>query len=86
MNEVQELSWIAMPKINLPVLSIIAKNDRIVDNKKTLEFFRLLFSSNENRNRLTSLKSGHAVQFERPKKIATELADFIRKINYQEQI
>ncbi len=34
MDEVQELSWDAMPKINLPVLAIMAKNDRMVDNKQ----------------------------------------------------
>ncbi len=78
MNEIQELSWRTTAKISLPVLTILAKNDRMVDNKKTLEFCRLLFSTNENRNRLTSLKSGHAVQFERPKKIATEIIDFIQ--------
>ena len=67
-----------MLKISLPVLTILANNDRIVDNNKASEFIGLLFSPSENQNRLISLESGHAIQFERPKKIATEIIDFIQ--------
>jgi L-alanine-DL-glutamate epimerase-like enolase superfamily enzyme/pimeloyl-ACP methyl ester carboxylesterase len=81
MDEVQELSWRAIPKINLPVLVITARNDRMVDKKQVQQFIRHLFTADENQNRLTSLKSGHAIQFERPKEVAIEMIDFIRKID-----
>jgi pimeloyl-ACP methyl ester carboxylesterase len=81
MDEIQELSWVVMPKINLPVLAIMAKNDRMVDNKRVLELIGHLFAPIKNQNRLISIKSGHALQFERPKKVATELIDFIQQIN-----
>ena len=77
MDEVQELSWFAMPKINLPVLAIMAKEDRMVDNKKVTQFINHLFTPGENQNRMTSLKSGHAVQFERPKEVAHEMIELI---------
>ena len=38
MDEVQELSWFAMLQNSLPVLAIMAENDRIVDNNKVLQF------------------------------------------------
>ena len=81
MNEVQELSRVAMPKINIPVLAIMAKDDRMVDNNKVLQFIGHLFSPGDNQNRMISLKSGHAVQFERPKEVAHELIEFIQQIN-----
>jgi L-alanine-DL-glutamate epimerase-like enolase superfamily enzyme/pimeloyl-ACP methyl ester carboxylesterase len=77
MDEMQALSWTAIRKINIPLLMITAKNDRMVDNDKVLEFFGYLFTSNENRNRMISLESGHAVQFEKPKEVATQIIDFI---------
>ena len=80
MDEVQELSWRAIPKINLPVLVITARNDRMVDNKQVQQFIRHLFTAYENQNRLISLKSGHAIQLERSKEVATELIEFIQKI------
>ncbi len=81
MDEVQELSWFAMLQINLPVLAIMAENDRMVDNNKVLQFIGHLFTRMKIRTGLISLKSGHAIQFERPKEVATEMINFIRKIN-----
>ncbi|HEY5497988.1 MAG TPA: alpha/beta hydrolase, partial [Syntrophales bacterium] len=78
MNEIQELSWFAMLQNRLPVLAIMAEHDRIVDNNKVLQFIGHLFSG-ENRNRMVSLASGHAIQFERPEEVATEILTFIRK-------
>jgi len=78
MNEIQELSWFAMRQNRLPVLTIMAEHDRIVDNNKVLHFIGHLFPG-ENRNRMVSLASGHAIQFERPEEIATEILTFIRK-------
>ena len=81
MDEVQELSWFAMLQNRLPVLAIMANNDRIVDNNKVLQFIGHLFSTGEKQNRLISLESGHAIQFERPEEVATEIIKFIRQIN-----
>jgi pimeloyl-ACP methyl ester carboxylesterase len=62
----------------LPVLAILAENDRIVDNNKVRQFIGHLFSG-ENKNRIVSMDSGHAIQFERPEEVATEILTFIRK-------
>jgi len=80
MDEVQELSWFAMLQNSLPVLAIMAKNDRIVDNDKVLQFIGHFFLG-ENQNRLVSLESGHAIQFEKPETVATEIFNFIRPRN-----
>jgi pimeloyl-ACP methyl ester carboxylesterase len=80
MDEIQELSWFAMLQNSLPVLAIMAKNDRIVDNNKVQQFIGHLFSG-ENQNRLISLESGHAIQFEKPEEVATEILNFIRQRN-----
>jgi len=78
MDEIQELSWFAMLQNRLPVLAIMAEHDRIVDNNKVLQFIGHFFSG-ENKNRMVSLASGHAIQFERPEEVATEILTFIRK-------
>ena len=80
MDEIQELSWFAMLQNSLPVLAIMAKNDRIVDNNKVQQFIGHLFSG-ENQNRMISLESGHAIQFEKPEEVATEILNFIRQRN-----
>lgn len=79
MDEVQELSRLAIPRINLPVLAIMAKEDRMVDNGKVTQLINHLFTPGENQNRLTSLKSGHAIPFERPKEVADEMIKFFRQ-------
>ncbi|HUN54640.1 MAG TPA: alpha/beta fold hydrolase [Smithella sp.] len=78
MDEIQEMSWLAMLQNRLPVLAIMAKNDRIVDNNKVTQFIGHLFSG-ENGNRMVSLDSGHAIQFEKTEEVATEILNFIRK-------
>ena len=78
MDEIQELSWFAMLQNRLPVLAIMAENDRIVDNNKVRQFIGHFFSG-ENKNRMVSIASGHAIQFERPEEVATEILTFIRK-------
>jgi pimeloyl-ACP methyl ester carboxylesterase len=78
MDEIQELSWFAMLQNRLPVLTIMAEHDRIVDNNKVRQFIGHLFSG-ENKNRMVSLASGHAIQFERPEEVATEILTFIGK-------
>ena len=79
MDEIQELSWQAIFQTNLPMLTILAEYDRVVDNNKIQQFIGHMFSG-ENRNRLVTFKSGHAIQFEMPEKIAEEILHFIKTI------
>jgi alpha-beta hydrolase superfamily lysophospholipase len=78
MDEVQELSWFAILQNTLPVLALMAENDRIVDNQKVLQFIGHLFSG-KNQNRLVSLESAHAIQFEKPQEVAIEILNFVRQ-------
>jgi pimeloyl-ACP methyl ester carboxylesterase len=78
MDEIQELSWSAIPQNTLPTLMLLANNDRIVDNNKALQFIGHFFTG-DNQNRLVSLESGHAIHFEKPKEVATEILDFIHQ-------
>jgi pimeloyl-ACP methyl ester carboxylesterase len=78
MDEVQELSWFAMLQNRLPVLAILAKEDRIVDNRKVLSFIGPLFEG-ENNNRLVFLPCGHALQFERAAEAAEAIREFVRR-------
>ncbi len=84
MDEIQELSWPAMLQNTLPVLTIMAENDRMVDNKKALQLIGHLFPD-ENQNRLLTLESGHALLFEKPEAVATEIAAFIQKTDDRAQ-
>ena len=78
MDEIQELSWFAMLQNRLPMLAIMAEHDRIVDNNKVRQFIGHFFPDGKE-NRMVSLASGHAIQFERPEEVATEILTFIRK-------
>ncbi|MEE8398532.1 MAG: alpha/beta fold hydrolase [Desulfobacterales bacterium] len=79
MDEIQEISWQAIFQTSLPILTILAENDRVVDNNKTQQFIGHLFSG-EGRNRLVTFESAHAIQFEVPDSIAGEILRFIRTI------
>ncbi len=79
MDEIQELSWSAMLQNILPVLAILAKNDRIVDNNKFQQFMGHMFSEG-NQNRLVSFNSAHAIQFEIPLEVANEIFHFISRL------
>jgi len=79
MDEIQELSWSAMLQNSLPVLAILAKNDRIVDNNKFQQFMGHMFSEG-NQNRLVSFNSAHAIQFEIPVEVANEIFHFISRL------
>ncbi|MCK5311454.1 MAG: alpha/beta fold hydrolase [Desulfobacteraceae bacterium] len=79
MDEIQELSWTETLKINLPLLSVIAKNDRIVDNSKVEQLIKLL-SNRGKANRIVSFESGHAIQFEKADETARAIIDFIENI------
>ena len=79
MDEIQELSWAAISQNRLPTLVMMGKQDRIVDNLMVLEFIDHLFQG-EHRNRLVMAESGHAIHFEKKEEVASEIANFIRKI------
>jgi L-alanine-DL-glutamate epimerase-like enolase superfamily enzyme/pimeloyl-ACP methyl ester carboxylesterase len=80
MDEIQEISWNSILKTSIPVLSILAEHDRIVDNSKVQQFLNPILS-NGSKSRLIKFNSGHAIQFEIPKKIAGEIYSFIREIS-----
>jgi len=79
MDEIQELSWQALYQTDLPMLAILAEQDRVVDNNKFQKFTGPMFSG-KNQNRLVKLDSGHAIQFEIPDTIAREISSFIKTI------
>lgn len=80
MDEIQEMSWFAMLQSRLPVLAIMAEQDRIVDNNKVEQLLDHLFSGDTG-NQLITLNSGHAIQFEKPKEAALAILNFIRNLN-----
>jgi L-alanine-DL-glutamate epimerase-like enolase superfamily enzyme/alpha-beta hydrolase superfamily lysophospholipase len=85
MSEIQELSCFAILQNRLPLLALMAENDRIVDNKEVRQFIGHLFES-KNMNRMAYLSSGHAIQFEKPKDTAMEMIRFIQNVKNQQQI
>gem|GEM_PF-200382 len=80
MDEIQEMSWFAMLQNRIPVLAIMAEQDRIVDNNKVKQLLDSLFSGDTG-NQLITLNSGHAIQFEKPKEAALAILNFIRNLN-----
>jgi len=76
MDEVQELSWYAVPEIRQPMLMIMADRDRIVDNARVLRFMGHRFEDGSG-NRMYRVNCGHAIQFEEPDAVAGEIALFI---------
>jgi len=66
MGAIMELSWRAILQVRLPMLAILAENDRIVDNPKVRQFVGHMFPG-KRRNRMVTLDTGHALQFERPR-------------------
>lgn len=85
MDEVQELSWFAILQNRLPLLALMAQEDRIVDNKKVMQFIGHMFSRG-GLNRMAFLSSGHAVQFEKPKDVAMEINSFIQTVKNPQRI
>ncbi len=76
MDEIQELSWRAILQVRLPMLAILAENDRIVDNPKVRQFIGHMFPG-KRQNRLVTLDTSHAIHFEKPLEAAQELLRFI---------
>jgi len=76
MDEVQEMSWISILNITLPIFAILATKDRIVDNEKVGNYLSNVISHSPN-NRITTIESAHAVQFEKPHELAKLINDFI---------
>ena len=79
MDEIQEMSWFAMLGNRIPALVILALQDRIVDNRKVMQFIDPLFSGKPE-NRVISVNSGHAIQFEQAKEVASAISDFVKMI------
>ncbi len=77
MDEIQKFSWRAILQVRLPMLAILAENDRIVDNTKVRQFIGHMFSE-KRQNRLVTLNTGHAIHFEKPLETARELLHFIK--------
>jgi L-alanine-DL-glutamate epimerase-like enolase superfamily enzyme/pimeloyl-ACP methyl ester carboxylesterase len=75
MDEVQEQSWEAILKVDLPTFGVVATNDRIVDNAKVRAYLGGLFERPG--NRLMEMDAAHAVQFEQPADLAAALLEFI---------
>jgi L-alanine-DL-glutamate epimerase-like enolase superfamily enzyme/pimeloyl-ACP methyl ester carboxylesterase len=76
MDEVQEQSWLAILQITSPVFLLTARGDRIVDNRKVLQYTAPLLGASP-ANQVEEMDCGHAVQFEMPEALAGSLLDFI---------
>jgi L-alanine-DL-glutamate epimerase-like enolase superfamily enzyme/pimeloyl-ACP methyl ester carboxylesterase len=79
MDEMQEMSWSAILGVVLPMLVILATQDRIVDNRKATEFLTPLINGSP-QNRFVTLDSSHAVQFERTEELSESILSFLRGI------
>jgi len=77
MDEVQEQSWSAILQIKSPIFLLTATGDRIVDNRKVLQYTGPLLKASP-ANHVMEVDAGHAVQFEKPEELAEALVDFIR--------
>ena len=77
MDEIQEMSWGAILQNRLPMLAVLAENDRIVDNSKVFQFLGHLLSG-EGRMKLVRISSSHAIQFEKAAEVADEIFRFIQ--------
>lgn len=76
MNEIQELSWVAIMANTCPTLAILAEKDRIVDNRKVTEFIGHQFVDNSP-NILETIDTAHAAQFEKPDLLAERITSFL---------
>jgi L-alanine-DL-glutamate epimerase-like enolase superfamily enzyme/pimeloyl-ACP methyl ester carboxylesterase len=79
MDEMQEMSWSAILGVNLPILMILATGDRIVDNRKATEFLGPLIHRSP-QNRLVTIDSAHAVQFEKTDELTETILSFIQSM------
>lgn len=77
MDEVQEQSWLAILQIRSPIFLLTASGDRIVDNRKVLQYTGPLLQASP-ANHVMELDCGHAVQFEMPEPLAEAILEFIR--------
>ena len=81
MDEIQEMSWFAIPQITVPIYATLATNDRIVDNRKVQEYLTPVIASSA-ANQLTHIETGHAVQFEKPGELVSQLNAFLASIEH----
>jgi len=78
MDEIQEMSWESLLRNKLPALTIIGKNDRIVDNEKVRQVLDVIWKD-KSYNHIITLESGHSVHFEKTDEVASEIINFIGK-------
>jgi esterase/lipase len=79
MDAIQEMSWRSILQIHIPILTVLAQKDRIVDNNKIQQFLAPILA-NGKKNKLVTFDSGHAIQFEIPKIVAGEIYRFMKEI------
>jgi L-alanine-DL-glutamate epimerase-like enolase superfamily enzyme/pimeloyl-ACP methyl ester carboxylesterase len=79
MDAIQEMSWRSILQIHIPILTVLAQKDRIVDNNKVQQFLGPILA-NGKKNKLVTFDSGHAIQFEIPKIVAGEIYRFMKEI------
>jgi pimeloyl-ACP methyl ester carboxylesterase len=78
MDEIQEMSWSAILNVRIPILSIFATNDRIVDNRKGIEYLTPLIHACP-QSKMVSMDSAHAIHFEKPHELTEHILAFIKK-------
>jgi pimeloyl-ACP methyl ester carboxylesterase len=79
MDEMQEMSWSAILDVVLPMLVILATQDRMLDNHKAAEYLTPLIDGSP-QNRFVTLDAAHAVQFEKPEELTESILSFIGSI------
>ena len=79
MDEIQEMSWSAILAVHVPMLAILATDDRIVDNRKVTEYLTPLIEASP-RSRLATIDACHAVHFEKTDELTQSILSFIRSI------
>jgi L-alanine-DL-glutamate epimerase-like enolase superfamily enzyme/pimeloyl-ACP methyl ester carboxylesterase len=79
MDEIQEMSWSAILAVEVPMLVILATEDRIVDNHKVIEYLTPLIEGSP-RNSLGTIEACHALQFEKTEELTQSILSFIMSI------
>lgn len=79
MEDIKNLSAQAILKINIPILAIMADNDRIVHNDKVKTLLVDVLKKCD-QSKLISFNTDHAIHFEKAKELSEEIIDFISSV------
>ncbi len=79
MDAVMQQSAISIFEANMPILAILAENDRIVSNDKVKNHISEFISSSP-QNRLIFFQTAHAIHFQKPVELAQEITSFISSL------